>query len=75
VIVSGSRSGAELGALFEAGQPLSWNFVRSYHRLRLTLPESLGGRTSMLGFEGSYTFTPLARRRTGDARAVMAGAP
>jgi len=35
--------------------------VRAYNRLRLSLPPSLGGRRVLLAFEGSYTFTPLAR--------------
>jgi hypothetical protein len=64
--VAGSRSGAELRSRFQAGEPLSWNFVRAYNRLRLSLPPSLGGRTVLLAFEGSYTFTPLARSAISD---------
>jgi len=43
------------------GKSLVWHFTPSQPRLRITLPEKLGGGTQELRLEGSYTFTPPGR--------------
>jgi len=44
----------------QEGQSLVWDFTPSQRRLRITLPEKLGGGTQELRLEGSYSFTPLS---------------
>jgi hypothetical protein len=41
----------------EEGESLVWHFTPSQRRIRITLPEKLGGGTQELHLEGTYAFT------------------
>jgi len=41
----------------QKGKSLVWHFTPSQRRVRITLPEKLGGGTQELRLEGSYSFT------------------
>ena len=40
------------------GKSLVWHFTPSERRVRITLPQKLGGGTQELRLEGSYSFSP-----------------
>jgi hypothetical protein len=62
-------TGGEIRTALHSGQPVRWNFNPTEKRVKLTLPEVLGGRTYSLCLAGSYTFTG-----TGEGAGMRAGA-